>query len=74
MVQLPLDRFPEVLEQVEAIGDLPRLWRSLVCAVGIKPGAITADNLDLSTAARNSGTMADLTAGASASISGMSPR
>jgi hypothetical protein len=47
MVQLPLDGFPEVLEQVEAVGDLPRLWRALACAVGIKPGAITANNLDL---------------------------
>jgi len=25
MVQMPLDRLPEVLEQVKAIGDLPRL-------------------------------------------------
>ena len=45
--QLPLDGFPEILEQVEAVSDLPGLWRSLTRAVGIKACAVTADNLNL---------------------------
>ncbi|SEF14826.1 hypothetical protein SAMN05444161_9071 [Rhizobiales bacterium GAS191] len=38
---------PEGPQQVEAIGDLPRLWRTLARTLGVKPGAVTADNFDL---------------------------
>ena len=45
--QLPLDGFPEILKQMEAVSNLLGLWRSLTRAVGIKARAVTADNLNL---------------------------
>ena len=45
--QLPLDRFPEILKQVETVSNLPGLWRALTHADGIKARAVTADNLNL---------------------------
>jgi hypothetical protein len=37
--ELALDGFPEVLQQVEPIRDLPRLRRALACTVGVGWGA-----------------------------------
>ena len=45
--ELSFHGFPKVLQQVEAIRDLSRLWRTLACGVGIKTSPIAADNLDL---------------------------
>jgi hypothetical protein len=45
--QLLLDRLPEVLKQVKAIGDLQGLGRTLTSAVSIKARAVAADDLDL---------------------------
>jgi hypothetical protein len=33
--QRPLDGFPKVLQQVEPIRELPCLWCSLACAIGV---------------------------------------
>ena len=45
--KLPLDGFPEVLQQVEAIGDPLRLWRALSRTIGVEPRTVPADNLNL---------------------------
>lgn len=42
-----LDRVGEVLPQVEAVGDLQSLWCGGVSRVGVGPGAVAADDLDL---------------------------
>jgi hypothetical protein len=47
MDQLSFDRLAEVLEQMEAVGNLPGLWSSFACALGIESGAIPADHFDL---------------------------
>lgn len=47
LVQLPLHGFPEILQQMKAIGDLPRLRRPLARALSTEPSAVTADNLNL---------------------------
>jgi hypothetical protein len=44
--ELPFDRLAEILQQMKAIGDLPRLRRALTRGVRIKARAIAADNLD----------------------------
>jgi hypothetical protein len=35
------------LQEMEAIGDLPRLWRALSCALRIQTAAVAADDFDL---------------------------
>jgi len=45
--QLGLDRFPQVLQEMESVSDLPRLRRALSCALRIKTAAIAADEFDL---------------------------
>ena len=44
---LLLDRLPQILQQMEAIGNLPRLWCAFPRALRIKATTIAADNLDL---------------------------
>ena len=46
MSQPPLYRLPEVLEQMETVGDLPRLRSPFACALGVEPGAVPTDHLD----------------------------
>ena len=45
--QLPFYRLPKVLQQVETVGNLPRLRGSYACALGIESGAVAADHFDL---------------------------
>ena len=44
--QLLLDRVTQVLDQMEAVGDLPGLWRAPARSLGIKAAAIAANDLD----------------------------
>jgi len=46
MSQPPLYRLPEVLEQMETVGDLPRLRSPFACALVIEPGAIPTNHFD----------------------------
>jgi hypothetical protein len=43
---MPLDPVSQVLHQVEAVGDLPRLWSALTRCVGVETITITGDQLD----------------------------
>lgn len=52
--QLLLDALAQVLQQVEAIGDLSRLRGTLSSALGVEPAAVAADDLDLGTLAEPS--------------------
>ena len=45
--QLLLDALAQILEQVEAIGDLSRLWGTLSSTLGVESAAVAADDLDL---------------------------
>jgi hypothetical protein len=45
--QLLLDRLAQVLQQMEAVGDLPGLWRALTRAFSIEPSAVPANDLNL---------------------------
>jgi hypothetical protein len=45
--QLGLDRFPQVLQEMESVSDLPRMGRSLARAPRIQAAAIAADDFDL---------------------------
>jgi hypothetical protein len=44
---LAFNGFPEVLQQMEAVSNLSRLWRALARSLGIETSAIAADDLDL---------------------------
>jgi hypothetical protein len=44
--ELPRDGLPQVLQQVEAISNLPRLWCALTGRVRIQTVSIAVDNLD----------------------------
>ena len=44
--QLLLDRLAQVLDQMEAVGDLPGLWRAPARSLGIKTAAIAANDFD----------------------------
>ncbi len=46
---LPFNAITQVLQQMKAVGDLPRLRRALAYALRVEPASITADNLDLGT-------------------------
>jgi hypothetical protein len=41
--QLLLDRLAQVLQQMEAVGDLPSLWRALARAISIEASAVPAN-------------------------------
>jgi hypothetical protein len=45
--QLLLDRLAQVLQQMEAVGDLPSLWRALARAISIEASAVPANDLNL---------------------------
>ncbi len=45
--QLLLDALAQILEQVEAIGDLSRLWGTLSSALCVESAAVAADDRDL---------------------------
>lgn len=40
------NRLTEVLEQVEAVGNLHCLWRTISCALGISRRSVSTDDLD----------------------------
>jgi hypothetical protein len=42
---LLLDRLPQILQEVEAVGDLPRLWRAITCALRVQPAPIATHDL-----------------------------
>ena len=44
--QMPLDPLSQVLHQVKAVGDLPRLWSALTRCLGVETITITSDQLD----------------------------
>jgi hypothetical protein len=43
--ELSLNGLAEVLQQVKAIGDLPRVWRALTRGVRIEASTVAADHL-----------------------------
>jgi len=45
--QLRLDRFAQVLEEMEPIGDVPCLRRALSSSLSVQAATITADDLQL---------------------------
>jgi len=45
-IQQPLEGLAQVLDAVEAVGDLDGGGRALPCAVGIRPASIPCDDLD----------------------------
>jgi hypothetical protein len=45
--QLSFDRFAQVLQQVEPVGDLPRLVRTVSRALRVETASIAADDFDL---------------------------
>src|SRR5882757_3024107 len=45
--QLLLDRLAQVLQQMEAVRDLPGLWRALARAISIETSAVPANDLNL---------------------------
>jgi hypothetical protein len=45
--ELRLNGLAQVLQNMEAVGDLPRLRRAFTCALGERTAAIAADHLDV---------------------------
>jgi hypothetical protein len=47
VAHLPLDRFAQILKQMEAVSDLLGLGRALTNSLCVEPASIAADDLDL---------------------------
>jgi hypothetical protein len=45
---LRLDRLAQVLQEMELVGDLSRLWRPFSCSLGKQTAAISTDDFDIS--------------------------